>query len=128
MLLPVPALADLWARPGLDPRHRAARPAGTGKRSLAGKRRRGPQLVTFVQGRLAHLGCFGTVGEPARRDGTYEALAASAVTAFQQANHLLNDPRLDTPSVVRPMIEFRRLAQPFPFLFGPAPCLPPADP
>ena len=78
--------------------------------------------VTFVQGRLAHLGCFGAAGEPDRRDGTFEALTASAVISFQQTNELIHDPRLDMPGVIRPRPEFRLLARPFPFLFGPRRC------
>ena len=78
--------------------------------------------VAFVQGRLAQLGCFRAVGEPPQRDGTFEALTAGAVIAFQQANGLLNDVRLDRPGVVRPGTELRLLARPFPFVFGPQPC------
>ncbi len=78
--------------------------------------------VAFVQGRLAELGCFEAVGVPEGRDGTFDSLTASAVTAFQLANGLLADPRLDTPGVVRPGTELRLLSRPFPFLFGPAPC------
>lgn len=78
--------------------------------------------VSFVQRRLAYLGCFAAVGEPPRRDGNYDALTALAVIAFQQANGLLVDPRLDTEGVVRPHAELRLLARPFPFLFGPEPC------
>ncbi|HET9227725.1 MAG TPA: peptidoglycan-binding domain-containing protein [Thermoanaerobaculia bacterium] len=80
------------------------------------------RAVTFLQGRLAQLGCFGATGEPDRRDGTFEALTASAVISFQQANELIHDPRLDMPGVIRPRPEFRLLARPFPFLFGPKRC------
>lgn len=80
------------------------------------------QAVTFLQGRLAHLGCFGSSGEPERRDGDFEGLTAGAVMSFQQANSLINDARLDKEGVVRPRPEFRLLAQPFPFLFGPKRC------
>lgn len=78
--------------------------------------------VAFVQGRLAHLGCFAAAGEPARRDGVFDPLTAGAVISFQQANGLLADPRLDRPGEVRPHAELRRLARPFPFLLGPEPC------
>jgi len=78
--------------------------------------------VAFAQGRLSQLGCFRAVGEPPRTDGTFEALTASAVIAFQQANGLVNDVRLDRPGVVRPGTELRLLARPFPFVFGPEPC------
>jgi len=80
--------------------------------------------VSYLQGRLAHLDCFKAVGEPARRagDGSFEALTTSAVIAFQMANGLLQDPKLDDPGVVRPDQEFRLLARPFPFLFGPNAC------
>ena len=82
------------------------------------------RAVAYVQGRLAHLDCFKAAGEPARRtgDGTFEALTASAVIAFQMANDLLQDPKLDEPGTVRPDQEFRLLARPFPYLFGPEPC------
>lgn len=80
--------------------------------------------VAYVQGRLARLDCFKAVGEPARRsgDGSFEALTASAVIAFQMANGLLQDPKLDDPGIVRPDQEFRLLARPFPFLLGPERC------
>jgi Putative peptidoglycan binding domain len=84
--------------------------------------------VVFIQGRLSNLGCFGASGEPDRRDGIFEALTASAVISFQQANELIHDPRLDMPGVVRPRPEFRLLARPFPFLFGPRRCPAPASP
>jgi len=81
--------------------------------------------VAYVQGRLASLDCFRAVGEPPRRDGSFDALTASAVIAFQTANDLVLDPKLDDPGVVRPK-EFRLLAKPFPFLFGPKRCPTPA--
>jgi Putative peptidoglycan binding domain len=80
------------------------------------------RAVIFVQGRLAHLGCFKAVGEPDRRDGSFEALTAIAVSAFQQANELNQDPKLDTPGVIRPDVELPLLTKPFPVLFGPKPC------
>lgn len=82
------------------------------------------QAIAFVQGRLASLGCFAAVGVPARQDGVFEALTASAVISFQAANGLLQDPRVDTmPGEVRPDPEFRLLARPFPFLLGPERCV-----
>ena len=81
-----------------------------------------PRTVAFVQRRLASLGCFGATGEPDRTDGTFEALTAGAVIAFQLSNGLIQDPKLDTPGVVRPEKEFRLLTRPLPFLWGPKPC------
>jgi hypothetical protein len=81
-----------------------------------------PRTVAFVQERLAGLGCFRASGEPDRTDGNFEALTAGAVIGFQLANDLIRDPKLDTPGVVRPEKEFRLLARPFPFLWGPKPC------
>jgi hypothetical protein len=80
------------------------------------------RAVAFIQGRLSSLGCFRAAGEPDRSDGDFETLTTLAVIAFQQANELTQDPKLDTPGVIRPGTEFRLLAQPFPFLLGPTPC------
>lgn len=80
------------------------------------------KCVAYVQGRLAQLGCFEAMGEPNRRDGSFDTLTASAVIAFQQANELLQDPKLDTPGVIRPDTELPLLTRPFPFLFGPRRC------
>lgn len=81
------------------------------------------RAIAFVQGRLDSLGCFAAAGVPVRQDGVFEALTASAVISFQMANGLLQDPRVDTtPGAVRPIPEFRLLARPFPFLFGPKAC------
>lgn len=79
------------------------------------------EAIDFVQKRLAHLGCFQGVGEPVPVDAVFEALTASATVAFQQANGLLQDIRIDKPGAIRHQ-EFQRLARPFPFLFGPRPC------
>jgi hypothetical protein len=80
--------------------------------------------IAYLQGRLAQLDCFKAAGEPARRsgDGSFEALTASAVIAFQMANNMVKDPKLDDPGVVHPNQEFRLLARPFPFLLGPKRC------
>lgn len=83
-----------------------------------------PRAVAFVQRRLASLGCFRATGEPDRTDGTFEALTAGAVIAFQLSNDLIRNPKLDAPGVVRPEREFRLLTRPFPFLWGPKPCPP----
>jgi hypothetical protein len=79
------------------------------------------EAIDFVQQRLAHLGCFQGVWEPEPKDATFEALTASATVAFQQANGLVRDPKIDKPGTIRHQ-EFQRLARPFPFLFGPKPC------
>jgi hypothetical protein len=80
------------------------------------------RAVLFVQGRLASLGCFKAAGEPDRRDGTFDLLTALAAITFQQANGLIQDPKLDEEGVIRPGTELRLLARPFPFLLGPEPC------
>lgn len=90
-------------------------PQGMLAQGTAGERK----AIDFVQRRLAHLGCF--QGEPEPVDAVFEALTASATIAFQQANGLLRDPKIDRPGVIRHQ-EFQRLARPFPFLFGPKPC------
>jgi putative peptidoglycan binding protein len=77
--------------------------------------------VDFVQKRLAHLGCFDAAVELEPVDPSFDALTTSAVIAFQQANGLLGDPRIDKPGVIRRR-ELQKLARPFPFLFGPTPC------
>jgi hypothetical protein len=80
------------------------------------------RAVIFVQGRLASLGCFKAAGEPDRRDGIFDPLTTLAVIAFQQANGLIQDPKLDEEGVIRPGTELRLLARPFPFLLGAKPC------
>ena len=77
--------------------------------------------IDFVQRRLAQLGCFDAVWEPKPEEATFDALTASATVAFQQANGLVKNPKIDKPGEIRHR-EFQRLARPFPFLFGPRPC------
>jgi len=80
------------------------------------------ECIAYLQGRLAQLGCFEAMGEPNRRDGRFDTLTEVAVIAFQQENELLQDPKLDTPGVIRPDAELPLLTRPFPFLFGPRRC------
>jgi putative peptidoglycan binding protein len=81
-------------------------------------------VIAYIQGRLIHLGCFKAVGEPDRRDGTFDPLTTLAIIEFQQANGLLQEPKIDEEAmgVIRPGTELRLLARPFPFLLGPKPC------
>jgi hypothetical protein len=93
-------------------------PEGGLSQGISGER----GAIDFVQKRLAHLGCFQAAGEELEpADATFEALTASATVAFQQANGLVRNPRIDKPGEIRHP-EFQRLARPFPFLFGPRPC------
>jgi hypothetical protein len=85
------------------------------------------RAVAFVQGRLAHLGCFAAAEVAERDDGEFETLTASAFLSFKVANDLIN-PDLDMLSdriigIRGP--EFSLLARPFPFLFGPRHCAAP---
>ena len=92
-------------------------PEGSLSQATSGER----EAIGFVQKRLGHLGCFQAVGEPEPVDPTFDALTTSATIAFQQANGLVQDPRIDRPGEIRQR-ELQRLARPFPFLFGPRPC------
>jgi hypothetical protein len=80
------------------------------------------QAVAFVQRRLAGLHCFEAAGELEPAVDTFDAAMFMAVVSFQQANGLASNPDRDPQGVVRPRIEFRLLAKPFPFLLGPGPC------
>lgn len=79
------------------------------------------KAVAFVQRRLISLNCFAAAGEREPTVDTFDAPTTLAVISFQQANRL-SDPDRDVPGVVRPRVEFRLLAKPFPFLFGPSSC------
>ncbi|MFY9823363.1 MAG: hypothetical protein WAM82_18420 [Thermoanaerobaculia bacterium] len=83
--------------------------------------------ITFVQGRLASLGCFRAVGVRRKpREGSFETFTTLAVISFQSANDLARDRDVDNPGEIAPE-EFRLLARPFPFLFGPRRCPPPEN-
>ena len=80
-----------------------------------------PRAVAFVQGRLISLNCFEAAEELEPTVDAFDTPTTQAVMSFQQANGLTNPDR-DPLGVVRPRVEFRLLARPFPFLLGPSPC------
>ena len=92
-------------------------PEGALSQSTQGER----NAIDFVQKRLVHLKCFTAVDEPKPTEASFDALTASAVISFQLANGLAENIKTDKPGVIRHR-EFRKLARPFPFLFGPEPC------
>jgi hypothetical protein len=77
--------------------------------------------LDFVQKRLASLHCFEAAGVEEPTVVTFDTEMAFAVASFEKANGLVHEGRYP-PGIVRPKVEFKRLAQPFPFLFGPDPC------
>ncbi|HWM93892.1 MAG TPA: hypothetical protein VN493_24245 [Thermoanaerobaculia bacterium] len=79
------------------------------------------RAVAFVQRRLISLNCFEAAGELEPTIDAFDTPTYMAVISFQQANKLTDSDR-DISGVVRPRVEFRLLARPFPFLLGPRPC------
>ncbi|MEA2600278.1 MAG: hypothetical protein QOF89_1270 [Acidobacteriota bacterium] len=100
----------------------AEAPEGDLSQSTSDKQR---PAITFVQGRLARLGCFEAVGVPEPKKGKFDALTTLAIISFQSANNLLTDPRVSSKPGEIAAAEFELLARPFPFLFGPERCPPP---
>jgi hypothetical protein len=81
--------------------------------------------VSFVQKRLASLGCYKAAEVLHREfpemplepeDGKFDSLTKMAVSSFQMANHLL-ETRPQTRGIIG-RDEFSLLSRPFPFLFA----------